>query len=229
MAVNQPSLFYNKFQEKHHCCLMGHSSGAHIAMLMIIERIQRKLSCRSFRSLNKDNSKASKIFRYPTTIDFDSFVGLSGPYSIAHHFEFESGRGVEELSPMKPACGHTLVEFLRNSPAIRLKMMMSEYKNEVLNDLDSLVPHLLLVHGIEDSTVPFTATVEAAAIIRSCGISKCNELYMGNVGHEHVILDLMLGGKTKDEVHEWLSHVSSPTKFVNDIKRQHTSLFRSKV
>jgi hypothetical protein len=38
-----------------------------------------------------------------------SFIGLSGPYDITDHYEFESNRimgpikGVHEISPMKPA------------------------------------------------------------------------------------------------------------------------------
>ena len=91
--------------------------------------------------------------------------------------------------------------------------MLSEYDNSISNELDHFVPHMLLVHGIEDQTVPFTATVEAAAILRSCGVSKskCNELYISGTGHEEVVLQLMLGGKTQDEVHKWLSCISLPS------------------
>ena len=62
-----------------------------------------------------------------TTVDFDSFTGLSGPYSIDRHFHFEAGRGVEELSPMKAACGHSTEEFCHNSSASRLQKILTEF------------------------------------------------------------------------------------------------------
>ena len=76
--------------------IMGHSSGAHVAMHVLVDWIGRNL--RRQESVNDTTT-------YPWKPDF--FVGLSGPYDISHHFDFEAGRGVKQISPMKAICGHT--------------------------------------------------------------------------------------------------------------------------
>lgn len=130
-------------------CIMGHSSGAHISLLMLVDRARRRIQT--------GNS-------FP--LEFDSFVGLSGPYDISHHFDYEAARGVEEFSPMKPACGYSRKSFRQNSPALRWMHHLSDISETEVSTVDAF-PRMLLVHGIEDSTVPFTATSEAARILRS--------------------------------------------------------------
>mmetsp|Transcript_13223 Transcript_13223/g.18963 ORF Transcript_13223/g.18963 Transcript_13223/m.18963 type:complete len:176 (+) Transcript_13223:825-1352(+) len=131
---------------------------------------------------------------------FDTAVGLSGPYAISNHFDFEAHRGVEELSPMKPACGFSRESFQMNSPGTRLALLLRQFPESG----QPLFPQLLLVHGMEDSTVPFTATSDAAAAFRSCGVERCDELYIGQTGHQETIMHFMFGGKTKDAVLKWL-------------------------
>lgn len=123
-----------------------------------------------------------------------------------HHFDYESNRGVEELSPMKPACGSTRESFRENSPALRLISIFPHIPDEssLAGMIGQYLPPCLLVHGIEDSTVPFTATSEAARIIRSCGVTECDETYLSEAGHEDTVMQLMLGGKTRDDVIHWL-------------------------
>ena len=192
-------------------CLCGHSSGAHIALFMLIERLRKALSHmnsipKKESSLN-DEPKAvnidSALVKIYDNIHFDSFIGISGPYNISDHFDFEANRGVEEISPMKPACGYSREQFLDHSPAIRLSKMLIDLNEHKSVCLDQLLPRILLVHGIEDSTVPFTATSVCARLLRTCGASRCEELYLGKTGHEDTIMHFMLGGKTRDAVMEW--------------------------
>lgn len=168
--------------------LMGHSSGAHIALLMLVNRIRSELA-------------GTKPL---LGIAFTSFIGLSGPYDIGHHFDYEAGRGVEELSPLKAACGLTRHSFRLNSPASRLMATLVDMKETETACIGRYFPPTLLVHGIEDSTVPFTATSEAARIIRSCGVSDCFEAYLGGTGHQETATEIMLGGGTRDAVLEWV-------------------------
>ena len=172
------------FQSNYHRILVGHSSGAHIALLLLVQEL-------------------------PESPTFHAFVGLSGPYDISHHFDFEAARGVEELSPMKPVCGYTRENFALFSPALQLKNILRCKTREPQVAL-ALPPHILLLHGIEDSTVPFTATSEAAAILRSCGIRQCQEIYLSKVGHQETVVHLMLGGKTCDALVEWLQGKQFP-------------------
>lgn len=174
--------------------LCGHSSGAHIALLMLVDRVSKEL--------NKERMN----------IPFQTFIGISGPYNVSHHFDYEAGRGVEELSPLKPANGYTRMQLEYHSPAIRLQKLLSQKDAEKI--ISSILPRMLLVHGIEDTVVPFTNTSECASLLRMCGVSQCEELYLGKTGHEDTIMQFMLGGKTRKAVLEWLSHVTESKKNV---------------
>jgi len=167
-------------------CIMGHSSGAHIALLMVVEHAQKLLENRRYIGVD------------PTT-----FVGISGVYDISHHFDYEAARGVEELSPLKPANGMTREAFRKNTPQKRLLNLLLPRQRE---SLDNVLPELLLVHGVEDTTAPFTSTAEAARVIKSCGVTKCNEIYLAKTGHEQTVFEMMLGGKTRDSILHWLLH-----------------------
>ena len=185
-------LFQERSKGKCDVCLMGHSSGAHISLLMLVDRIKR-------RHMNPKYSHRADDF------DFTSYIGLSGPYDIGHHFDYEAGRGVEELSPMKPACGSTRHSFRQNSPASRLMSVLADVDETKTGSIGHFFPPILLLHGIEDSTVPFTATSEAGRLIRSCGVTMCHEAYIGGTSHQETVMEIMLGGPTKDAVLEWLS------------------------
>eukprot|EP00978_Attheya_sp_CCMP212_P038312 scaffold188674_cov45-Attheya_sp.AAC.1 len=187
-------------------CLMGHSSGAHIALLLLVERVRYRIRIQNDTNTNHHPQRWKSVIPF----EFDSFVGLSGPYGISHHFDYEAGRGVEEISPMKPACGSSRQNFHAHSPAIQLVQLQSNCcdsnsNSTVGSSFEHLLPrHMLLVHGVEDTTVPFTATAEAGYLIRSCGVRQCEELYLSKTGHQDTVLQFMVGGKTKDAVHSWL-------------------------
>ena len=212
--------------------LMGHSSGAHIAMLMAVQRVERFLD----RMMNDKNiaETDTDTDTDTDTIQFDKLVGLSGVYDISHHFDYEAGRGVEELSPMKPACGYTRHAFDHHSPALRLLSLLSTrthtthrtnsnsdnfLKVHVDEVIRNQMPDMLLIHGVEDATVPFTSTSEAAMILRSCGVSCCEERYMIS-GHPDVVMELMMEGRTRRMVMDWL--------FQLKLKRQRQRLLQRK-
>jgi acetyl esterase/lipase len=169
-----------------HITLMGHSSGAHVALMLVVEQAKQKRS----------------------RVNIQSFVGLSGPYDISHHFDFEAARGVEELSPMKAICGYTRQAFRYNSPALRLQAALVD-ASDIVNYLPS---RMLLVHGMEDSTVPFTATAEAASVLRLCGVTVCQELYIAQIGHQDTVMHMMVGGSTRDAVLEWMNNDSNQSQ-----------------
>ena len=64
---------------------------------------------------------------------------------------------------------------------------------------------MVLIHGVEDETVPFTATSEAARVLRSCGLRQLDEIYVTGTGHQEDIVQVMLGGKFRDLIVDWLS------------------------
>mmetsp|Transcript_18307 Transcript_18307/g.20857 ORF Transcript_18307/g.20857 Transcript_18307/m.20857 type:complete len:557 (+) Transcript_18307:124-1794(+) len=204
--------------------LMGHSSGAHISMLLLIQLIEKKIQAflnHQGEQTKNDDEDDVDVYNNDILFQFDSFVGLSGVYSISHHFDYEAMRGVEEISPMKPACGYTREAFHSYSPAMKLQSLL-KYSGSSGDDggrtkkwregkIDSMVSKLmvpmLLVHGMDDDVVPFTSTSEAARIIKSCGAMHCSEYYLSKTGHADVIMHFMLGGRSADAVMEWLQRI----------------------
>jgi len=75
-------------------CVMGHSSGAHISLLWLIDQVQRHLHMEQLREegTNLDILAFDQSDERPIC---DSFVGISGIYNIGHHFDYEAARGVE--------------------------------------------------------------------------------------------------------------------------------------
>lgn len=174
-------------------CMMGHSSGAHISMQMVVNRI-----C----GLLKEDRPPTSSSTIPT-MRIDSFIGLSAPYEIASHYEFETRRGLEELSPMKAACGSDKKKLSNFSPILQLNRMLVNRTVHERLDLLSDFPRVAMYHGIQDDTVPISSTRQAALLLRSLGISQCEETYFGETGHSDTVFELMFGGKTKDSVFEW--------------------------
>ncbi|KAG7372341.1 hypothetical protein IV203_018484 [Nitzschia inconspicua] len=169
--------------------VMGHSSGAHISLLWMVDR--------ATRHWNEGKTSEQTI---------TTFVGISGPYNIDHHFDYEAARGVEEISPLKAANGFSRTGFLRNSPVWRLQNALTEFQeSEGKNCLQDFFPsRMLLIHGIEDDTVPFTASSEAARVLRSCGVVNCQEYYVPETGHQDAVVHLMLGGRVRNAIIRWL-------------------------
>ena len=77
-------------------------------------------------------------------------LGVSGVYDIARHFDYESRRGVHEVSPMQPAMGGK-ARFALNSPTCiaQSTAMMADAAAQ-----PSWSGDVLLVHGDRDETVP---------------------------------------------------------------------------
>jgi acetyl esterase/lipase len=185
--------------------VMGHSSGAHLAMLMIVDRAKRSMLQAQERLASTSIPNVSSKDR----MTVDSFVGLSGPYDISHHFDYEAARGVEELSPMKAVNGFTRQNFRLNSPALRLEDSLMAIDECQIRSTDNYLPQMILVHGIEDDTVPFTSTGEAARVLRTCGVTKCQEIYVAATGHQDIVMQIMLGGRTREAVVDWIKDLSS--------------------
>ena len=171
--------------------LMGHSSGAHVALLMLVDRIGERLH----NNHDTDNHETKRV--HP-----DLFIGLSGPYDITNHFHFEAGRGVEQISPMKAICGGTRDNFAIASPVSRWMNRISTGSHA--RTVRECTPPMLFLHGMEDSTVPFTATADAAHALRSCGVVDCEQVYLEKCGHEDVVMHFMIGGAARDFTMDYL-------------------------
>lgn len=184
MALKFPNLCRKPMDRKNWVgtVLLGHSSGAHIAILKLAQQIERRSEANSEEKLN------AKELR----IHFDQVIGLSGVYSINEHFDLESGRGVEEISPMKPGCGYTMDSFDLHSPAMRLAAMSKK------RDASLELPDMILIHGMNDDVVPFSSAKRAAKILQNWGYDNVETHYLKSTGHQDTIMHLMFGGATRD-------------------------------
>jgi acetyl esterase/lipase len=182
-------------------CLFGHSSGAHVCMLAAVERARRELE------LSRTLAPQELLRWRRRQVNFDSFIGISGPYNILHHYDYEAGRGVEQISPMAPANGHSSEMFLRFSPAVQFHKLTCLCKSEEERQvLRRAMPPTTLMHGRDDKTVPCSSTEEAARLINSTGVTVCKEIYVEDTGHEETILQVMLGGPVQDILLGLLQH-----------------------
>ena len=187
--------------------VMGHSSGAHITLLMISEWTRRKMASLEAKVKNGNTCSSSTKTATPE-MRVDIYVGISGPYNISHHFDYEASRGLEEISPLKPTFYFTREEFRKHSPALNIVESMSEWSSECqIRALDNLFPRMLFMHGIEDDIVPFTSSAEAAYLLRGCGVTKLEEVYLARTRHNDCAVQLMVGGQVRDVLVDWLEHI----------------------
>jgi len=168
--------------------VVGHSSGAHIAMLWMVEEAQKQT----------------------LKIPIQALIGVSGVYNIGHHFDYEAGRGVEEISPLKPANGYDYKSFQKFSPPWKVQHELLRNHND---ETKLAFPgRILLLHGAEDDVVPLPGTCEAAKILKDClggGLSSkkntdndviIDEYYLPRTGHQDTVMDLMMLGGRKGPV-----------------------------
>lgn len=185
---------------KRELIVMGHSSGAHIALMMIVEQVKRTVMAHD-----------EGMIHHSTRV-VDKFVGISGPYNVSHHFDYEAARGVEELSPLKPACRYSREQFRKHSPALILQDFLATTRDSMEHTASMFFPNTLLAHGMEDAVVPFTATSEAAHVLRSCGIWQLEEFYAPRTKHQDTVVQLMLGGIVERAVVRWLAKSAVSTE-----------------
>jgi acetyl esterase/lipase len=154
--------------------VMGHSSGAHIVLMAALQGALSPLVA--------------------------GIVAMSGVYDIPKHYEYECSRGVDQISPMAPACGGTLENWMLNSPTY----LIPSLDDSVLN---SMAPTLFL-HGIEDTTVPSKSSQEVfSAMVATRRCVSCQLQLLDAVGHSDTVLETILGGKTQDTVFAFLDSI----------------------
>ena len=160
--------------------IMGHSSGSHIGLLSILDE------------------------DFLRRVHIGSFISLAGVFDIVKHFRFEAGRGVEEMSPMKAACGGSETSFRLCSPTYLVHDFIREHGS-------FLLPKMLFLHGALDDVVPYTSTTELTQELYK-GIAdqpsekqRFDMLVLPEVGHADTVVQFMMGGETRDRVLSWLS------------------------
>lgn len=160
--------------------IIGHSSGSHVGLLSVLDE------------------------DFLRRVSLGAFISLSGVFDIVKHFQYESGRGLEEISPMKEACGGSEAAFMECSPTYLVDGFIRKHGS-------ILLPKMLYVHGALDDTVPYTSTTELIQELHKGIVDQPSEkqrfqtLILPKVGHADTVIQFMMGGETRDRVLSWLS------------------------
>ena len=131
-------------------------------------------------------------------------VGLSGVYDIAAHFEHEAWRGVEHISAMARVMGGVQHTFQACSPTCLARSMsqsnicnssssgnVDQHSSTTSSCKDGessmvLPMPFLLLHGVNDGTVPHGASETFATALQQCGASVT--LHLLPCSHADVVL-----------------------------------------
>ncbi|KAF9919803.1 hypothetical protein FBU30_010524 [Linnemannia zychae] len=197
--------------------LMGHSAGAHLCALTVlndsISRIPATLlgsspaaisaspiltSLLTERGKNRNNGVLPRL---------RGMILCSGVFDIGEHYKHESMRGVEEISAMARVMGNREATFRQNSPTIILQELLQvstgidpSYPTEsqtrhqhLLRNLKSLLPHeTIIVHGDKDLTVPWKSSSEFYMELKTLQLGTSVKLRMiAGMGHAEPVVALM--------------------------------------
>ena len=213
---------HNTFDESTDIYWMGHSAGAHLVMLYhlrlflgdsvdtIIEsnpispsdyKMQEPPTLLpSFQSLPDLSSRGVPL---PQSIRFDkinktggnrtrALFLVSGVYDIRQHLEYESARGVHQVSPMKNA---TFGHFESSSPTCLLDMIIRHKGAFCTTQLLCDFPSAHFYHGSRDLSVPDGQSHVLRDILSSVSV-KTSLDYKIPHGHVDIITQLTNYKKT---------------------------------
>ena len=193
--------------------LMGHSSGAHILSLALVTG-----------QLRPEQNGMDNII---------GFIGMAGVYDIPSHYNYETQRGEDLVSPLSMACGESLSAWKSNSPTRLLlkstkisiddnkrpnqQAVLKQQQLEYWKAQKSKLP-ILICHGTHDTTVPMSSSVAfveawnkalektmTTSPRRGASKSTAGELILlDGVEHSEMILQIMFGGPSRDVVRRWI-------------------------
>lgn len=182
-------------------CLVGHSSGAHLCALGLLQGLF--VAASSVGTSHDDAVGTVDQFNGGNALySVDRFVGIAGVYDIPDHYQFESRRGVERISPMAPAFGGSVAAWRRLSPTQIASAPLFGTRKEM--------PPILLCHGALDTTVPCSSSERFYEALSDTGIHHRQSRLeiLTATEHAETIVQFMFGGKTRTIVMSWLSSLS---------------------
>ncbi|KAM9968671.1 hypothetical protein ACTFIW_000542 [Dictyostelium discoideum] len=133
--------------DKNKIFLMGHSAGGHIISQYVVVNYSKPI----------DNEQKIK-----KRVPLSGIFPLSAPLHINDHFLFETKRGVEHISPMRPAMKGPKY-FDEYSPSA----VLEKIKDKSIRDekLSTPFPSFYILHGVDDATVPLSSSTKFFSIL----------------------------------------------------------------
>ena len=110
----------------------------------------------------------------------DCFMGFCGVFNIEKHYQFEKARGAHEFSPMSVAAINP-ERWWESSPTLLIPKMDRSL-------LCSFWPDTFLLHGLSDTTVPYSSSQEFAEQLLQQGV-PVNTCYPESLAHADCIFE----------------------------------------
>ena len=185
--------------------LIGQSSGAHLIALTLVRNAitlaERCILARSGRN-ERDPTIDAEVNASKNILNrLFGVILLSGPYNIGKHYEFESIRGVEEISCMGRLFGNTAESFVRYSPTHLVRDSFHLTKAEGF--ARHLPSSFLLIHSVRDEVVPFFSSLEFFEALDKSGIDHVLLKSYEDVDHAKLVVDMMTLTADKDEKNDF--------------------------
>ncbi|XP_015692793.1 probable isoprenylcysteine alpha-carbonyl methylesterase ICME [Oryza brachyantha] len=152
--------------------LMGQSAGAHIAACALLEQAAIE-------------SKGEQISWSVTQIK--AYFGLSGGYNIQNLVDHFHERGLYRSIFL------SIMEGEKSLPRYSPEIVAKKSSPETI----ALLPQIVLLHGTEDYSIPFSASETFAGVLKQAGAKAKLQLYEGKTHTDVFLQDPLRGGRDK--------------------------------
>ncbi|KAF9366574.1 hypothetical protein BGX34_000594 [Mortierella sp. NVP85] len=198
--------------------LMGHSAGAHLCVLTVLNDSIRRTPVSLYGSPAAISASPilTALLSEPVSDNqgeedvlprLRGMMLFSGVYDIPEHYRHESTRGVEQISAMGRVMDNSQATFRQHSPTFILQELLEvstridkTYPTEsqtrhqnLLRHLRSLLPiEMLVVHGNRDRIVPAKSSLDLYMELETLQLGSSAKLrIVKGMGHEEPSVALM--------------------------------------
>ncbi|KAF2932260.1 probable isoprenylcysteine alpha-carbonyl methylesterase ICME isoform X1 [Oryza sativa Japonica Group] len=152
--------------------LMGQSAGAHIAACALLEQAAKE-------------SRGEQISWSVTQIK--AYFGLSGGYNIENLVDHFHERGLYRSIFL------SIMEGKKSLPHFSPETVAKKLCPETI----ALLPQIVLLHGTDDYSIPFSASETFAGVLKQAGAKAKLLLYEGKTHTDVFLQDPLRGGRDK--------------------------------
>ncbi|EAY99150.1 hypothetical protein OsI_21109 [Oryza sativa Indica Group] len=152
--------------------LMGQSAGAHIAACALLEQAAKE-------------SRGEQISWSVTQIK--AYFGLSGGYNIENLVDHFHERGLYRSIFL------SIMEGKKSLPHFSPETVAKKLSPETI----ALLPQIVLLHGTDDYSIPFSASETFAGVLKQAGAKAKLLLYEGKTHTDVFLQDPLRGGRDK--------------------------------
>lgn len=185
--------------------LIGQSAGAHLAMCMLLEQVEKKRNASASSAASPSSngsvggmgntsdceSVESLPLAQPITWNLRqirSYIGISGPYNMEANIATFHRHGFDR-AVVERIMAHRLAYY---SPSLRL-LALSELPSRTRQALLEDFPPCFLFHGTADKTVSYRSSEQCTAALQACGISVSTRFFEGKTHTDPIIEDPIVG------------------------------------